>query len=395
MGSNFSERIWGKYRPTLVNKLHRELTDCVIRGDNPNNLTEAFAKEFKTSLGAANRLVVSEYSYFNSLSVKDSLNNLGVKKFEVCETLDFTTCERCQEMDGKIFDMEQYEVGVTALPFHPSCRGTACPGFDDEFTQDELRAAWDENGETYYTDCKNYKEWKERFISDNGQQAWNYNEKSAKNFVADDEQFKRYRDVLGENAPKTLEEFQKIKYNDTKKWNTLKHNYRVVNSYENNSGEMDIEKIIELDDFAYNTKTKDFTGKAKTKANIAVMEIDGDIKIANSQVNNINSPYYQNFKGNKKQLVFMKDNPEFKTAIVNSHLRDIDSETKLFEYSADIAKDGKAHTINMLSEKCMCDSCLSVLSQFKEKYPKVKVNVVSNKRERAKKNRNQPWKHRK
>ena len=31
----------------------------------------------------------------------------------------------------------------------------------------------------------------------------------------------------------------------------------------------------------------------------------------------------------------------------------MDSEAKLFEYAADIAKDGKEHTINMLSEKCM------------------------------------------
>ncbi len=28
----------------------------------------------------------------------------------------------------------------------------------------------------------------------------------------------------------------------------------------------------------------------------------------------------------------------------------MDSEAKLFEYAADIAKDGKEHTINMLSE---------------------------------------------
>lgn len=69
----------------------------------------------------------------------------------------------------------------------------------------------------------------------------------------------------------------------------------------------------------------------------------------------------------------------------------MDSEAKLFEYAADIAKDGKEHTINMLSEKCMCDSCLGVMKQFKDKYPNVTVNVVSNKKERAEKNHNKPW----
>ncbi|MGN1319000.1 MAG: minor capsid protein, partial [Lachnospirales bacterium] len=221
-GTNFSERIWGKYRPTLVNKLHRELTDCIIRGDNPNNLTELFAKQFKTSLGAANRLIVSEYSYFNALSVENSLNGLGVEEFEVCETLDFNTCEKCQSMDGKHFPMSEYKIGTTVPPLHTNCRGTACPYFDDEFTKDEMRAARDEKGETYYTKCKNYKEWKEKFIKDKGQQTWDYYEKSTKNKIADQEQFDRYKDILGKNAPKTLEEFQKIKYNDSEIWSQFK-----------------------------------------------------------------------------------------------------------------------------------------------------------------------------
>ena len=43
------QRIWGKYRPTLVprNRLHKDLTDCVIRGINPQTLAIDYAKEFK------------------------------------------------------------------------------------------------------------------------------------------------------------------------------------------------------------------------------------------------------------------------------------------------------------------------------------------------------------
>ena len=42
----------------------------------------------------------------------------------------------------------------------------------------------------------------------------------------------------------------------------------------------------------------------------------------------------------------------------------------------------------------MCDSCLGVMKQFKEKYPNVTVNVVSNKNERNEKNKGKPWKNR-
>lgn len=49
----------------------------------------------------------------------------------------------------------------------------------------------------------------------------------------------------------------------------------------------------------------------------------------------------------------------------------------------------------MLSEKCMCESCLGVMKQFKEKYPNVTVNAVSNRKDRAEKNHNKPWEFRK
>ena len=254
-----------------------------------------------------------------------------------------------------------YQVGLTAPPFHPRCRGTAIPVTDNLLSKNRQRAARDpETGKTVYVNEMTYEEWKENFVNEKGQQAWDYYSKGAKNLKIDTEQFDRYKDVLGKYAPESLEEFQKIKYNNTSEWNSLKHSYRVVNSYEDNSGNMDKMKIVELDDFAFNTKTKGFTGRAKNKANIAVMELDGEIKIANSQLNNEDDAAYKNFKYDevnklfenksigkitKDNLVLQKETAEFKTIEVGSHSREMDSEAKLFEYAADIAKDGKEHTI--------------------------------------------------
>ncbi len=93
----------------------------------------------------------------------------------------------------------------------------------------------------------------------------------------------------------------------------LKHNYRIVNSYEDNSGKMEVFKILELDQKAFDIKTKQFTGNAKRKANIAVMELDGEFKIGNSQASYKSDPAYVNFKGDKSQLVLKADTPQFKT----------------------------------------------------------------------------------
>lgn len=225
-GSNFSERIWGKYRPTLVNRLHKDLTDCVIRGINPQTLAAQYAKDFKTSENAAANLLMTEYSQFAAQSNTDCLNDLGVEEFEVIETLDGRTCEKCQEMDKKHFPMKQCKIGVNAPPFHNRCRGTKCPYFDDEFTVNVKRAARDKDGNTVYVDDMSYKEWKEKFIKDEGQAEWNLYEKSAKNMTADREQYERYKSVLGKNAPKDLEEFQKMKYTDSEVWEFVKLDYK-------------------------------------------------------------------------------------------------------------------------------------------------------------------------
>ena len=59
---------------------------------------------------------------------------------------------------------------------------------------------------------------------------------------------------------------------------------------------------------------------------------------------------------------------------------DEDTEAKLFEFFADHCKDKNIKTITMLSERGMCDSCKGVMEQFKQEYPNIEVNVISNKR---------------
>ena len=222
-GVEFSERIWGKYRPTLVNRLHKDLTDCVIRGINPQTLAIDYAKEFKVSENAATNLLMTEYSQFVALSNTDCLNDLGVEEYEVIETLDGNTCGKCQKMDKKHFKMNQCEIGINAPPFHNRCRGTKCPYFDDEFTTNIKRVARDpETGKTVHIDDMSYSEWKDKFVKEKGQQAWDYYEKSAKNKTADAEQYKKYKAVLGKNAPKSLEEFQKLKYTNSEEWDKIK-----------------------------------------------------------------------------------------------------------------------------------------------------------------------------
>ncbi len=159
-GARFSDRIWTN-KEKLVNSLHTELTQSIIRGDPPQKAIEGLAKTMNVSKAQAGRLIMTESAAVSSAAARDSYKELGVEKYEILATLDSRTSEICRDLDGKVFDMKDYAVGDTAPPFHPHCRTTTVPFFDDEFSAVEKRAARDdETGNTVYVDgTLNYREW--------------------------------------------------------------------------------------------------------------------------------------------------------------------------------------------------------------------------------------------
>lgn len=163
-GSNFSSRIW-KQKSQLVSELHNNLTQAIIRGQNPSVVTDAIAKRFNVSKGQAGRLVMTEAAFFSSASNRDCYKDLDVEQYEVLATLDTRTSDVCRALDGKVFPMSEYAVGVTAPPFHTWCRTTTVPYFDDEFELGSKRAARGEDGKTYHVPSNmKYEEWYEEFV---------------------------------------------------------------------------------------------------------------------------------------------------------------------------------------------------------------------------------------
>ena len=165
-GKNFSDRIWGN-KTQLINQLHTSLSQMCITGAGPDKAISQIASKMNVSKANAGRLVMTESAYFSSTAQKECFKELDVERYEIVATLDGHTSDICQEMDGKVFKMSEYEEGVTAPPFHVNCRSCTAPYFDDEFTKDEQRIARDEDGNTYYVPADmTYKNWKKNV--DNG-----------------------------------------------------------------------------------------------------------------------------------------------------------------------------------------------------------------------------------
>lgn len=157
----FRDKCW-KQKTDLVSTVSTELTQAIMRGDSPDKAIKTISEKFNVAKNKAGRLVMTESAYFASEAQKNCFNELDVEKFEIVATLDSHTSELCQSLDGQVFDMKDYQAGVTAPPFHPWCRTTTVPYFEDNYTE---RAARDAEGNTYYVpSTMTYKDWKKTFV---------------------------------------------------------------------------------------------------------------------------------------------------------------------------------------------------------------------------------------
>lgn len=159
----FSERIWGKHRPELINRLHTDLTQSIIRGEKPDKLIKKISKEFNVSKGRAKNLVLTESAYFTSASQQDCYKELDVEYQQFCATLDLRTSPQCRDMDGKVFKSSDVEIGVNAPPLHCRCRSMMIPHFEGNIKE---RVARDpKTGKSVYIKGNlSYKEWYKQFV---------------------------------------------------------------------------------------------------------------------------------------------------------------------------------------------------------------------------------------
>ncbi len=218
-GKNYSQRIWDN-TADAAGKAQKIITNGLVRGESYPHMARELQKVTQNTYYNAYRLIQTETTHFTELGRFDAYKDMGIDKYTYYATLGAKTCDVCAALDGRTFDIKDGIEGKNKPPIHPHCMCYTVVG-DVALT---ARMARDPaTGKNYKVrGDMTYREWKDS-LTDEQRMAI----KAYRNRHADAEQYLRYTERLGkENLPKTLDLFQKMKYNDSEKWRYVKLDYQ-------------------------------------------------------------------------------------------------------------------------------------------------------------------------
>ncbi len=124
--------IYGKIK-TWVYKLENWILDNINSSLNENETSKTINKNFfsdvfdniKELFDKVKTKINTFISYIQS-NVKTKINQVklkeqGIREYEIVQSGNSNCCEHCQEMAGKIYNVDELKIGENAPPFHLNC----------------------------------------------------------------------------------------------------------------------------------------------------------------------------------------------------------------------------------------------------------------------------------
>ncbi len=236
LGANYSERIWGNTQ-ALANELQKQLAVSLLTGRSAHETAEAINAQFGKGSYNSRRLVRTEASHFHAEMEALAYEEAEVERYKLVAVLDLRTSSVCREHDGEVYRVSERVKGKNYPPLHPWCRTVTIALDDDEWLAKATRSARDpETGKTIQVPANmTYEDWygkyvKPKYKADN-LDVWKI--ERANN------QYENYKSILGDKAPKSLEDYIDLKYNNKEGYERLK-DWSYIQS-KINSGEWGVE----------------------------------------------------------------------------------------------------------------------------------------------------------
>ena len=225
-GSNYSKRLWGDTE-ALAKRLEELFTVEALTGMSEFKRVQAIASEFDRSINVSRRLIRTEANYMANQGKIKAWQTRGIERYQIIAILDLRTSEICQHQDHKVYLVEDAEVGVTMPPFHPWCRSIIAY-YSERLANTPRKAIDPITGKT--VDIKGdatYNDWMDKLKDLHSDDEIEKMKQKTINLKKDSFDYQKIKSIIGHDAPKTLEQYQELKYNGGSEWTKLKDNYFV------------------------------------------------------------------------------------------------------------------------------------------------------------------------
>lgn len=220
-GEVWSDRLWNN-KKALENNLKQQSERFLQGKTNVNKIEKVIKDRFNQNAFNTHRLVQTEIARCQTAANEVFAQKHNIKQQMFCATLDSRTSEICRGYDGKIFDVD--DSSKPTPPLHPFCRSCLINVPNSDWKPTERLDNITKEKIPYMT----YEKWYEKNVKNNSQAI--IEEKKIKNKSTDKKLYYKYKEILGKEMPKTLEEFQNLKYNDVNGWDKIKQLYSDTNS---------------------------------------------------------------------------------------------------------------------------------------------------------------------
>lgn len=117
LGANYQQRV-----DTLMTNVQAEVVKCYKLNKVLDDVSPRLNKSRNYVKNSFKRIARTESNKVLNDTYKNKLQREGATKYSIKAIIDSRTSEICREMNGRVFNMKDYEVGITAPPFHPNCR---------------------------------------------------------------------------------------------------------------------------------------------------------------------------------------------------------------------------------------------------------------------------------
>lgn len=220
-GKNFSQRIWENTND-LAAAVKEELLINLLTGRPLKKAQDSIDEKFQSGASSSRRLVRTESCYICNQLQLQGYEACGIEKYIYLAILDLRTSALCRGLDKKRFPVSEAQAGKNFPPMHPYCRSTTIADMPDRLLKNLKQSALDPKTGKRITvpGDMTYEQWYEKYVK--GKEDVIAKEKRFANKNLDREQFEKYKEIFKNDFPDSIEEFQKLKYNNAKEWERFK-----------------------------------------------------------------------------------------------------------------------------------------------------------------------------